>query len=70
MAYPTCISQGLLFLEFKIKLGDQLIILQNDHRNWGIYSLNSVTISRVLRILASQNRFQSLYDKYSLLKDS
>ena len=56
-----CISiQGLLLLEFnsKIKLGDQ-----NNLKYWGIYNLNSIIISRVLRFLTSQNRFQSLYDE-------
>ena len=50
--------QGPLFLEFnsQIKLGDQLIQLQNNHKNWGIYNLNSIKISRVLRILAFQYR--------------
>ena len=44
-----------LFLEFisKIKFGDLLIQLQNNLSNWGIYNLNSVLISRVLRNLAS-----------------
>ena len=37
--------------------------LQNNLKYWGIYNLNSVIISRVLKILASQNRFQSLYDE-------
>ena len=51
--------QRLRFLEFnsKMKLGDQLIKLQNDLKNWGTYKLNSVIISRVPRILTSQNRF-------------
>jgi hypothetical protein len=33
------------------------------HPNKGIYDFKSVIISRVLRILASQNRFQSMYDE-------
>ena len=33
------------------------------YKKWGIYNLNSILISRVLKILASQNRFQSLYDE-------
>ena len=39
--------------------------LQNNLKvkHWGIYNLNSVIISRVLMILASQNRIQSLYDE-------
>ena len=45
--------------KFKLKLKK----LQNNLKNWGIYNLNSVLNSRVLRILASQNRFLSLYDK-------
>ena len=50
--------QGLLFLEFnsEMKLGNQL-------KYWGIYNLNRVFISCVLKILASQNRFQSLYNE-------
>ena len=37
--------------------------LQKYLKNWGIYNLNSVMISCVLRNLASQNRFQSMYDE-------
>ena len=50
--------QGPLFLEFysKMKLGDQLILLQINLKNLRIYNLNSVKISRVLRILASQKQ--------------
>ena len=50
---------GSLFLEFnsKMKLGDQLIYLPNNLKKWRIYHLNSVRIS------ASQNQFQSLYDE-------
>ena len=47
----------------KMKLGVQLFQLQNNLKNWGIYNLNSVIITRVSRILESQNRFQSLYDE-------
>ena len=43
----------------KLKLGDQLKTILKI----GGYNLNSVIISRFLRILASQNRFQSLYDE-------
>ena len=32
-------------------------------KNFEIYNLNSLIISRVLSILASQNRFQSLHDE-------
>ena len=46
----------------KMKLGDQLIQLQNNLKNSGIIAY-SVKISHVLRILASQNRFQSLYNE-------
>ena len=53
---PQVRYQGFLFLEFnsKMKLVDNL-------KYWGIYNLNSVMISRVLKILASQNWFYSLY---------
>ena len=44
-------------------MGGQAKKLQNNLKYWGIYNFNSVIISRVLRILASQNRFQSMYDK-------
>ena len=37
--------------------------LQNNLKNWGIYNSNNVIIYRVLRIFASQNRFQSMYDE-------
>ena len=37
--------------------------LQNNLKIWEIYNLGSVIISPVLRIFASQNRFQSLYDE-------
>ena len=37
--------------------------LQKIQENWGIYSLSSVKMSRVLRIIASQNIFESLYDE-------
>ena len=58
---------GPLFLEFnsKMTLGDQLIQLQNNLKKWEIYNLKSVLIFRVLRILVSQNRFQSMYDEIS-----
>jgi len=60
---PSSPYRGLLFLEFnsKIKLGDQL--KKFNLKYWGIYNLNSVIISCVLKLLASQNRFQSLYDE-------
>jgi hypothetical protein len=56
------VSQTPLFLEL------------NSKKNWGsadltfgffwrIFNLNSIIISRVLGILASQNRFQSKYDE-------
>ena len=47
-------------MDSKLKLGDDQLKkkLHNNPKNWGIYNLNSVKISRVLRILASQNRFQ------------
>ena len=45
---------------FKMKSGNQL---QNNLSNSGIHNLNSVMIFHVLVILASQNRFQSLYDE-------
>ena len=37
--------------------------LQNNLINLGMYKLNSVIISRVLKILASQFMYQKLYDK-------
>ena len=56
-------TQRALLLEFdsKIKLGNQLIYFQNNFKYLGIYNLNILIISRVLRILASQNKFKSLY---------
>ena len=58
------LNSGALFLKFnsKIKLGDQLIKLQINFKDYWIFNLNGVIISRVLGILASQNRFQSMYD--------
>ena len=50
-------------MDSKLKLRGQAKKLQNNLKNWGIYNLNSVIISHVLKILASQNRFQSLYDE-------
>ena len=52
-------------MDSKLKLGDQLKKPQNNLNKWGIYNLNtnSFIISRVLRILASQKRFQSLFDE-------
>ena len=61
--FCTCIdiNQGPIFLRFnsKMKLGGtgQLIY------EGGIYDLNSVKLSRILRILAFQNSFQSLDDE-------
>ena len=58
-------NQGPIFLKFnsKIKLGGQLIY------EGGIYDLKSVK-NCILRILAFQNRFQSLDVKYSILINS
>ena len=36
---------------------------RNNLTNWGIYNFNSIIISHGLRILAPQNRFQTLYDQ-------
>ena len=47
----------------KIEIGGQAKKLQNNLKKWGNYNLNSVIISSHLRILSSQNKFQSLYDK-------
>ena len=45
--------------------------LSQNSSNWGIHNLDSVIISRVQRILASQNRFKShCMIKYTILKDS
>ena len=41
--------------------------LQNNLKNWGTYGLNIVIISRSLRILTSQNRFQSLHDEIFII---
>ena len=58
---------GPLFLEFdsEMVLGDQ-----KNLQNLGIYSLNSILISCVLRILASQIGFNHCLMKYSILIDS
>ena len=48
-------------MDSKKKLGGQLRNI--NRKNWGIYNLNSVIIYCVLRILAYQNMFQSLYDE-------
>ena len=50
-------------MDSKLKLRGQAKKLQNNLKNWGIYNLNSVIISHILRNLASQNMFQSLYDE-------
>ena len=51
-------------MDNKLKFGDQLKnLIKNNLKNWGIYNLSSVIISRVLWILVSQNKFQSLYDE-------
>ena len=47
-------------MDSKLKLREQL---QNNLKNLEIYNLNSVMISCVLRIIASQNKFKSLYDE-------
>jgi hypothetical protein len=46
-----------------MKLRDQLKNFRTISNIGGIYNLNRVIISRVLKILASENRFQSLYDE-------
>ena len=63
-----CYKQGPLFLESnsKMKMGDQLINFRRILKIGGIYSLNMSMISRVLRILASQNSMM----KYSIIIDS
>ena len=53
-------SQGM---DSKFKFGEPAKKLQNNLKYWGIYNLNSVIISRFLRILPSQNWLQSLYDE-------
>ena len=45
-----------------MKLGDQLET-EKFLKKLGIDNLNSVTISHALGILASQNRFKTLYDE-------
>ena len=50
-------------MDSKLKLEETANKLQNNLKDWGIHNLNIVIISRVLRILAPQNRFQSLYDE-------
>ena len=59
------VTQGPLFLELisKNKLGDELTQLKKNLKNCGINDLNSVTISRVLKVLALKNIFQSLYNE-------
>ena len=61
--------KGLLFLEFtyKMKLGDQLKKLQNNLKYLGIYNLNRIIISRVLKILAFKTGFNHCMMKYSIL---
>ena len=51
-----------------MELGDLLIYLKSNLLNCCIYNLNSVIISRVLSILASQNRFKSPYDEIFNIK--
>ena len=50
-------------MDGKLKLVEPLKKTQNNLKYWGIYNLRSVIFSRVLRILTSQKRFQSLYDE-------
>ena len=40
-----------------IEIGGPAKKLQNNLKNWGIFNLSSVIISRVVRILVSQNMF-------------
>ena len=47
----------------KLKLGEPAKKLQNNLKIRGISNLNSVIVSRVLRILVSQNMFKSLYNE-------
>ena len=49
-------------MDSKLKLRGQLKTSEQS-KSLGIYNLSSFIISRILRILASQNRFQSLYDE-------
>jgi hypothetical protein len=46
-----------------MEIGGPTKKLHKNLKSWGIYNLNSVIISRVLGILASQNRFQLLFDE-------
>ena len=58
--------QGPLFdlrISEESEIGGSANYLQNNLKSWGIHSLNSVIISRVLRFLSSQSRFQSQYDE-------
>ena len=57
---------------FLLKLNWELThLIQNNLSNWGILNLNRVIISRFLRILASQNRFNHYYMmKYEISIDS
>ena len=50
-------------LNSKLKLGEPAEKLQNNLKIRGISNLNSVIVSRVLRILVSQNMFKSLYNE-------
>ena len=65
MLYKIKKEQGSLFLEFnsKLKWGEIRIKLQKNLKNFGIYNLNSVMISRVLRILCPTHCMR----KYSIL---
>ena len=53
-------------IDSRLKLGDQLKNFRTILKHWGKILKhwgNRFIISRVLRILASQNRCQSLYDE-------
>ena len=50
-------------IDIKLKLGDQLKNFREIQEIGGFINLNSFRILGVLRILASQNSFQSLHDK-------
>ena len=46
----------------KLKLKATQKNSEQSKKNWVIYNLNSIIISRVLRIFASQNRFDEIFN--------
>ena len=47
-------------MDIKLKLKATQKNSEKTKKNWGIYNLNSIIISLVLRIFASQNRYDEI----------